>query len=127
MGNQSSKEEFAKKVNENQIKEIYPDLVSELLHDQKGAAWLVSEQYLKERAKPTEAHRLRILAAKSLIENGFVDLTARQKQVILLAVEDLNEHDIAKFLNLSQPTVHEYLVAARKKLRKLIPEFQKGE
>jgi len=116
------KERVAKKVT-SQFVANYSDVEHELLRDQKGIRWLISDQYSEALTDQGEERKLKLLAARSLIENGFNTLTKKQNKVMLLAIEGLNDSDIAKFLKIHVTTVREHMKLARKKLKKFIPEF----
>jgi RNA polymerase sigma factor (sigma-70 family) len=60
------------------------------------------------------------LLAKLDLEAALQVLTPKQKAAFLLFAEGYTEREIARQLGLSRPTVQLHLIAARKKLRKIL-------
>jgi len=116
---------ITKRVTDKQLDSLEDFQDAEILRDQKGSSWIVSEQHAHNLKESSKGHKLQVMSAKSLIDRQFrgVGLTAQQRKIILLSTEGLNQSDIAKFLKLHKSTVREHLEAAKKKLKKLIPEF----
>jgi len=101
----------------------------DVLYVKHGKKWVaepatvVSEEYIESRKGVDENKKMQLFAAKSLIMNGFKDLTNRERDVIMSYIEGNTQQMIADQLGISRGSVVQYIKRARKKLKKLVPEF----
>ncbi len=101
-----------------------------ILYVKHGKKWvnepaaLISADYLEYRKGIDDTKKMQLFVAKSVIDNDFPGLTKRECEVILLYIQGYTQQQIADIFHLAKGTVQQYLKRARKKLKKLIPEFK---
>jgi len=121
-------EDRVRRITQKQIESGGAD-AEDVLYVKHGKKWvvepaaIVSDEYVESRKGTDENKKMQLFAAKSLILNGLKDLTNRERDVIMLYINGNTQQEIADQLGISRGSVVQYIKRARKKLKKLVPEF----
>ena len=114
----------AQRVSKKQLDSgMLDDAEEELLHDYKGVRYLINDAYLTkqlDRRVNSPDKTIALIAAAQILRTNLNQLTDKQKQVIIGAMEGKSLREIAKEMNIHYTTVQEHLSIAKKKLAGLI-------
>lgn len=95
----------------------------ELLRDYKGTSYLITDDYVQKQLEQrgvSNAHEMRLIAAKQILDTALDLLTDKQRQVFIGAYVNDTIRYTARVMGISTSTAQGHLKAARKKLADLI-------
>lgn len=112
-----------RKLNPKEVQEHMESGTPDKLRDAEGNFYEVSEEHYKKQMRireDTPDHQQDLELARELLNSNLRQLTPRQQDVMYYKMQDWSEAKIAKKLGITQTTVSEHLIAAKKELAALI-------